>query len=97
MTTESVEMRVELFESLKGETLGLDVRPAGLLLAGVRRLPIIDPSVRAPFALDLIGPAAEPLGQGSYHFHHERLGSQLIFIVPVGQDASSRFYEAIFN
>jgi hypothetical protein len=93
---------VDLFEALQGETLRVDLeapegRQVELLLSKVRRLPMQGPPRRLPFALDLSGSAAEPLQQGTYRFNHPRFGSQSIFIVPVAEDRSNRFYEAIFN
>ena len=49
------------------------------------------------FSLLFNGPADQPLGQGTYRFAHERLGSFALFIVPVGADRQARQYEAVFN
>lgn len=39
-----------------------------------------------------------PLGQDTYEFNHQELGTFDLFIVPMGRDAEGRFlYEAAFN
>jgi len=102
VTTETVELTVELFENLKGESLRVDLDALGsrqveLRLAEVRRLPLQHSLKRVAFTLELSGSVAEPLQQGTYRFFHTAFGSQPIFIVPVAQDRSVRRYEAIFN
>ena len=55
-------------------------------------------SQRAPFSLTFRFPAGTVLSQGMYHFSHPTLGElPTIFITPIGQDAHSRYYEAVFN
>ncbi len=49
------------------------------------------------FSLLFRGSAADPLGQGMYRFEHARLGIFDLFIVPVAQDGTGRYYEAVFN
>jgi len=49
------------------------------------------------FSLLFTGPADRPLGQRTYRFTHERLGSFDLFIVPVSADHNARQYEAVFN
>ena len=49
------------------------------------------------FSLLFSGPLDRPLGQGTYRFVHERLGSFDLFIVPVCADRGARQYEAVFN
>jgi len=49
------------------------------------------------FSLLFDGPADPPLGQRTYRFTHERLGSFDLFIVPVSATSGSRQYEAVFN
>ncbi len=49
------------------------------------------------FALLFRGPAAEQLGQGLYRIEHAALGVFDLFIVPVAQDQTGRYYQAVFN
>jgi hypothetical protein len=49
------------------------------------------------FSLLFRAPAASGLGQGTVELEHERLGSVVIFLVPVGADADGVRYEAVFN
>jgi hypothetical protein len=51
---------------------------------------------RHPFSLFFIGPKSYLLQQQTYHITHEQLGALDIFIVPVGQDAQTYQYEAVF-
>jgi hypothetical protein len=49
------------------------------------------------FSLLFTGPRARLLPQRLYWFAHETMGRFELFIVPVGQDADSFSYEAVFN
>ncbi len=49
------------------------------------------------FALLFRGPRAEAFGQDTYHVEHARLGTIALFLVPIGESAGVRHYEAIFN
>lgn len=49
------------------------------------------------FSLLFRGPADRALAQGTWKMAHEALGDLDIFLVPVGQDGSGRYYEAVFN
>ncbi len=50
------------------------------------------------FSVLFHGPPDRLLGQGSYAFHHQTLGSLVLFIVPiVGSDAERIVYEACFS
>jgi hypothetical protein len=51
---------------------------------------------RHPFSLFFVGPTSFMLQQHIYHVTHEQLGALDIFLVPVGQDANSYRYEAVF-
>jgi hypothetical protein len=37
------------------------------------------------------------LEQAMYHMQHDQLGDLELFLVPVGQDQTSVYYEAVFN
>lgn len=49
------------------------------------------------FSLLFVGPRNRYLPQRLYSFTHETLGRFSLFIVPVGQDAATFRYEAVFN
>ncbi len=49
------------------------------------------------FTLLFRGAAVDPLGQGTYRMEHAALGAFDLFIVPVAQDQTGRYYEAVFN
>ena len=50
------------------------------------------------FAIDFAGPLQPPLGQGSYNFEHDEMGSFVLFIVPqLANQEGSALYEAVFN
>ncbi len=49
------------------------------------------------FALLFRGEITDPLNQGTYRIEHETLGTFDLFIVPVAQDQTGRYYEAVFN
>ena len=53
---------------------------------------------RDTFALRFRGPQQPMLPQGTYAFHHEKLGGPLpMFIVPMSTSAVGVLYEAIFT
>lgn len=52
---------------------------------------------RQPFSLLFSGPVQPSLPQATYQFNHSVLGVMEIFIVPVGKDQESIFYEAIYS
>jgi uncharacterized protein DUF6916 len=56
-----------------------------------------DGSRRIPFSLVFRGPLAPVLPQKIYALENEALGRLEIFLVPIGPDAESMRYEAIFN
>lgn len=52
---------------------------------------------REPFNLVFSGPMQPIIPQATYQFNHSVMGMMEIFIVPVGKDQESIFYEAIFS
>jgi len=51
---------------------------------------------REPFSLTFGGPREPLLAQGTYRLAHGELGEFDLFMVPIGQDADSTRYEAVF-
>ena len=49
------------------------------------------------FSLLFYGPLQPVLPQCIYRLNHDALGSMEIFLVPLGPDAESMQYEAVFN
>jgi hypothetical protein len=49
------------------------------------------------FSLLFRGGRDRPLQQGIYRMQHDQLGELELFLVPVGQDQSRVYYEAVFN
>jgi hypothetical protein len=49
------------------------------------------------FSLIFRGPVAIPLRQRIHRLTHPALGEMELFLVPVGQDDGSRYYEVVFN
>lgn len=52
---------------------------------------------RHPFSLYFIGPRSYLLQQQIYHLSHEAMAPMDIFLVPVGADAQTYQYEAVFT
>jgi hypothetical protein len=52
---------------------------------------------RHPFSLFFVGPKSYRLEQSIYHVTHPSMEALDIFIVPVGQDAQTYSYEAVFT
>jgi uncharacterized protein DUF6916 len=49
------------------------------------------------FSLVFRGPLDQPLEQGLYPLTHESMGTESLFLVPIGQGADGFRYEAVFN
>ena len=60
-----------------------------------RVAPAVNPE--GQFMLQFRGPSERPFGQSTYRVEHVKLGEFTLFLVPVGQNAGGRFYEAVFN
>ena len=58
--------------------------------------PVITPGQEV-FSLIFLGPKDLLLPQGMYQLAHERLGSGLLFLVPIGQSGDGISYEAVYN
>jgi hypothetical protein len=53
--------------------------------------------VRHPFSVFFIGPKSYRLEQSIYHLTHPAMEAMDLFIVPVGHDAQTYQYEAVFT
>jgi hypothetical protein len=88
----------ETFEPLVGDTFSVALEPSPLELVLRAATAAGDwPGGRQPFRLEFTGPAEPQLPQAIYRLEHATLGALEIFIVPVGRDAASTRYEAIFT
>ena len=68
-----------------------------LKLSEARPLGSRPESIRQPFSLTFLGPANLRLPQGIYKMRNAQLGEMEIFLVPIGADANSSTFEAVFN
>lgn len=97
MTT---ELTLDLFSPLIGQPFALDGAPEGpgLELVEATALPA-QPAApcHTPFSLVFRAADATGLAQGMARLHHARLGPVELFLVPVGQDAAGRYFQALFN
>jgi hypothetical protein len=100
------ELTPEAFEPLVGERFTVvapaaqggaeTAEPLALELTAVERLPPHRYRA-APFTLAFRGPRRQPLPQGTWTLGHPVLGNCELFLVPIGGDAATMTYEAIFN
>ncbi len=58
--------------------------------------PVITPGQEV-FSLIFLGPKDLLLPQRMYQLAHDRLGSGMLFLVPIGQSGDGIRYEAVFN
>ena len=49
------------------------------------------------FSLLFRGPRAVPLPQRTYEVEHAKLGTFLLFVVPIKQDENGIYYESVFS
>jgi hypothetical protein len=92
------DLTLATFEPLVGDVFTIAADPAPIELV----LTTADargewPGGRQPFSLLFGGPHEPLLAQAIYRLEHAALGALEIFIVPIGRDAESTTYEAIFT
>ena len=88
----------ELFNEVVGDSFSIDADDVkSLELASVEVKPSQEGANRKPFVLTFKGPVEVLLPQSIYVLEHKTLGQLEIFLVPVDQDDSHVFYEAVFN
>ena len=95
------QLQLSTFEPLVGQRFVLR-RNVGdatldLVLAAATALAHGEGRLRTPFSLVFRGPAEPVLPQRIYRVEHEDLGALELFLVPIGRDAESVRYEAIFT
>ncbi|HEY3780536.1 MAG TPA: hypothetical protein VGL56_05590 [Fimbriimonadaceae bacterium] len=95
-------LEFETFEPLVGSDFALSSDEKGeaqatLKLSSAVHIGEMNPFGRKPFSLVFEGDPNADISQGSYWFQHAKLGTHLIFIVPISSDSSCRRCQAIFN
>jgi hypothetical protein len=96
------QVSVETFEPLVGSSFWVEfpngkkvelrlVRAAKVMESVAARLD------RHPFSLYFIGPKSFPLPQQIYRLTHPEAEAMELFLVPVGGDAQTYQYEAVFT
>jgi hypothetical protein len=96
------QLTVETFEPHVGTSFWVEFPSGGKVeLRLVRAAKVMESEaarlVRHPFSLFFIGPRSYLLEQATYHLTHPAMEAMDIFIVPVGQDAETYQYEAVFT
>jgi hypothetical protein len=74
-----------------------DSTPVTLVLREAAQLESQATARRNGFFLHFAGPKIPALPQKIYSLDHEVMGGMEIFLVPIGETAEERQYEAIFN
>ena len=90
----------KMFTRLVGESFNIQQEQRGKLSAELIEVTDHnkDDNVKLEgFSILFRAPLDQPLEQNTYNFHHNRIGTFPLFIVPVGIDEKGRLYEAIFN
>lgn len=86
------------FEPCAGDTFAIEVPTGAIELVLAEASGVGEwPGGRQPFRLHFRGPRDPLLPQSIYRLEHGGLGALEIFIVPIGRDAESTTYEAIFT
>jgi hypothetical protein len=92
------ELTLETFEPCVGEPFIIAAEPEQIdLVLDTAQARGEWPGGRQPFSLTFRGPHEPLLPQAIYRLEHAELGALEIFIVPIGRDAGSVTYEAIFT
>ncbi|HUR83329.1 MAG TPA: hypothetical protein VM733_21400 [Thermoanaerobaculia bacterium] len=96
------QLTIESFEPLVGSSFWAEF-PNGakveLRLTGAAKVMESEAArlARHPFSLFFVGPKSYQLKQHIYHVTHDQLGAMDVFLVPVGEDAQTYQYEAVFT
>ncbi len=95
-------LTIETFEPHVGTSFWAEFETGGKVeLRLVRAAKVMESEAarldRHPFSLFFVGPRSFLLQQHTYHLTHETIGALDLFLVPVGQDASTYQYEAVFT
>lgn len=96
------QLTVESFEPHVGSSFWVEFPSGGKIELRLTRAAKVMESEAArlhrhPFSLFFIGPKSYLLQQATYHLTHPSFEAMDIFIVPVGQDAQTYQYEAVFT
>jgi len=96
------QVTVETFEPHVGTSFWVEFPNGGKVELGLTRAAKVMESEAArlerhPFSLFFAGPKSYLLQQQIYHVTHPSLEAMDIFLVPVGQDAQTYTYEAVFT
>jgi len=96
------QLTVESFEPHVGTSFWVEFPSGGKVeLRLVRAAKVMESEAarldRHPFSLFFIGPRSYLLQQATYHLTHPSMDAMDVFIVPVGQDAQTYQYEAVFT
>ncbi len=92
------ELTLETFEPYVGDAFTIAAEPASIDLVLDAAAALGEwPGGRQPFDLRFRGPHEPMLAQAIYRLEHASLGALEIFIVPIGRDAESTTYQAIFT
>ncbi len=99
-TIDLATLTIESFKPLVGEPFALATPGGaiGLTLVSTKGHGWSRPAEREAFTLTFLGPRDPLLPQSMYSIESERLGRiENLFLVPVGRDATSCHYEAVFT
>ena len=96
------QLTVDQFEPHVGTSFWVEFENGGKVeLRLVRAAKVMESEAarldRHPFSLYFIGPKSLSLPQQIYHVTHAQLEPMDIFVVPVGADANTYQYEAVFT
>lgn len=96
------QLTVESFEPHVGSSFWVEFSSGGKVeLRLVRAAKVMESEAarldRHPFSLFFVGPKSYLLQQQTYHLTHPSMEAMDIFIVPVGADAQTYQYEAVFT
>jgi hypothetical protein len=96
------QLTMETFEPHVGTSFWVEFPSGGKVeLQLVRAAKVMESEAarldRHPFSLFFVGPKSYLLQQATYRLTHPAMEAMELFIVPVGQDAQTYQYEAVFT
>ena len=87
----------DFFKQVEGTFRAASVEGPEFDLRLVECRDILDDDVQETFSLMFLAPADTPAVQRTYRLTNDAMGSLDVFLVPLRQDGTGVYFEAIFN
>ena len=88
----------EAFQENLNTEFRIKVEPSAIVpIELVGLLEGVSTSRQEQFSLTFRGPLETPFGQGARDVEHDKMGTFVLFLVPIARNPDGMVYEAVFN